>query len=109
VGWRAGFCVSAKLLVPDCAVTPAALQLDFELPPTATAPQLTGQVPPGFAGLTALRRWALPRMNLQVRLSCLWLYHPLLGRRAVQRGQAAHTAAPLRQLKPGMSVGIRGP
>ena len=47
-------------------MTLAASQLDFELPPSNTAPQLTGQVPPGFAGLTALRRWALPRMNLQV-------------------------------------------
>lgn len=46
------------------------MQLDFDLPNTATAPQLTGSVPAGFAGLTALRRWSLPRMNLAVSCRC---------------------------------------
>lgn len=57
-----------------------ALQLDFELPPSNTAPQLTGQVPAGFAGLTALRRWALPRMNLQARHRLVLLNRTLLSR-----------------------------
>ena len=100
--------MSAKLLLPDCCVTTGELQLDFELPPTNTAPELTGQVPPGFAGLTALRRWALPRMNLQVCLRLLPC-RTLLNRLILQRRHAMHAAASLHWLSPGMPVGCRGP
>lgn len=43
------------------------MQLDFGLGLSRTAPQLTGTIPAAFGGLTALRRWSLPRMTLQVR------------------------------------------
>ena len=84
-------------------MTPAASQLDFELPPSNTAPQLTGQVPPGFAGLTALRRWALPRMNLQVGQQPLLVLGQMLhARLAVQRCHAVHSAVLLHWLYEGV-------
>ena len=56
-------CVFGEM--PDWAMLP--IQIDFMLPDTSTAPQLTGTLPDSLGALTALRRLALSRHKLSVQ------------------------------------------
>ena len=51
--------------MPDWAMLP--IQIDFMLPDTSNASQLTGTLPDSLGALTALRRLALSRLKLSVQ------------------------------------------